>query len=144
MSGFIGVLAAGGGALVANPLSSGSVINTLPTSNSGSATITFKSDGSITRGVTGTGAAMTGSAPAQWAITVAAGIGTGVYIRVTPTVGTFTTNPAAAFVQLTSDQAIVIGPTAADKSTTATVEFSYDGSTVAVSVVGWSWTITHV
>lgn len=70
-------------------------------------TITFKTDGSITYSGSASGAAAKVSGPAWWHSAPAGGVGTGVYLRVTPTTGSLTTNPASTWTQLTSDLAIV-------------------------------------
>lgn len=145
MSGFLGVLAALVGGVVSNPLAAMGELNTLPTGNSGTATITLNTDGSITKSVAGTGSGATPTGPTQWSTFIAAGVGTGVWVRATPTVGTFTSNAMSAFTQLTSNLAVVNGPTAVDKNTTFTLDFSYDaGATIAVTSTGNTLQVQHI
>lgn len=120
-------------------------LNVLPTGNAGTATITLNSDGSITKSVAGTGSGATPTGPTQWAVGVTAGIGTGVWVRATPTVGTFTSNAMSAFTQLSSNLSVVNGPIVADKNTTFTLDFSYDGgASIAVTSAGNVLQVQHI
>ena len=111
---------------------------------SASGQITFKSDGTIAYGGTGT---TNNNVPGStsYVVTPAAGAGSSVYIKATVTGGTLTSNPAAAYTLLSSDLAFIKGPATTGALVTATVTFdlSYDGVTAFTTSAGWSIGYTH-
>lgn len=121
--------------LLPTSLAAGGSSGESPVGNPSTGIVRFNSDGSIS--YLGTAIEAAGPPPTQWARIVAAGIGSAIFIRATPTAGTLTLNPAAAFTALSSNLSFTKGPSSVNASTTVTFDFSYDGSTVALSSPGW-------
>jgi hypothetical protein len=135
-------LAAAGVVLVMPGLGAAGMTNTLPTGNSGSVTMVFNSDGSISKSVGGTGAVGSPTGATQWAAVVVSGIGNSVWIRMSSIVGN-TPNGPTIFTALSSNQSFNFALTTSDRSATFNLDFSYDGSNVAQTSAGNSLVITH-
>lgn len=133
MSGFLGALVAMVGNAIAN-----FGVGSVNASGSGvTSSIQFNSDGTITSPSHPSGGY---SGPAQWAANPVAGIGNSYWVRFTPTTGTFTSNGAAAFTQMSSN--VLSTCTAAGlatKQVVYTVDIAADagGTQILRTVAGW-------
>lgn len=119
------IRAAMGGGGIVNPFTAWSVVADETPGNSCTASLTVNSDGSVSGLATpNDGGSVPGTA--SWFLPNIAGIGTNYFVRITPTSGTFTANPASSFMALSSSRTVTrVNPTGTN-TVTFTIEISTD------------------
>ncbi len=104
--------------------------------------VAFNSDGSIS--YVGAASEAGAAGPVQWANSIQAGIGAGIFIKATVTSGALTSNPAVLYTALSSALTFTNGATTGTGTATVTFDFSYDGVNSSLTSPGWTIRYEHV
>ena len=144
MSGFLGVLVAGGGGLVLNPLAAGNSIGQSSVGVNATGRVRFLRAGTIT--YNGVVSEVGSGGPAFWSGLPSATIGDLVYIKCTVTSGTLTANPATTPTLINATLSFDKGPILSDASATCTFDFYSDagGTILLCSSPGWTIATAHI
>lgn len=105
------------------------------------ATLTFKSDGSITRVGTGTD---NSSGSSAWLSAILAGNGAGFWLRATVVSGALASGTTGSWIQGNADRAWVIGPvTTSAASCVLSIDIATDSGGVNIVSSGNNWTVGY-
>jgi hypothetical protein len=128
----------GGG--IVSPFTAWSAFNEQNSGSVAPATITFKSDGTVTNSPVDP----TGSS--NWYSPTTAGVGAGFYARFTPTTGVATVNNAASWTSLSANLSLTKSASTGDGSCTFTVEIATDigGSNIVFTSTGNDCSYSHI
>jgi hypothetical protein len=144
VSGFLGVLAAGGSGLVINPLAAGNSNGQSSVGTNATGRVRFLRNGTIN--YSGVVSEVGTGGPAAWSGIPSATVGDSVFIKCTVTSGTLTANPATTPTVINTTLSFDKGPILSDASATCTFDFYSDvgGTVLLCSSPGWTIQTTHV